>query len=90
MLDIREASPIADYFIITNATSERQLQALVEAVTDLKDDNGRSPRVEGDTTSGWVLVDHGPVVTHIFSAEKRQFYRLEDVWQSARVVVRLQ
>ena len=40
--------------------------------------------------SGWVLVDHGSVVTHIFSAEKRQFYRLEDVWQAARVVVRLQ
>jgi ribosome-associated protein len=62
----------------------------VEAVAEVREDGGPAPRVEGDVESGWVLVDHGSVVTHIFSAEKRQFYRLEDVWQAARVVVRLQ
>lgn len=88
LLDISELSPIADFFVIANGTSERQLRALVEAVSAVKD--GRSPRVEGDPESGWVLVDHGPVITHLFSEEKRSFFRLEDVWRAARVVVRLQ
>lgn len=74
--------------MIASANSERQLHALVEAIGAIKD--GRVPRVEGDPESGWVLVDHGSVITHLFSEEKRAFFRLEDVWRAARVVVRLQ
>lgn len=89
MLDIQEVSPVADYFVIASATSERQLRALVEAVRAV-DADGDKPRLEGDPESGWVLVDHGAVVTHLFSAEKRDFYRIEEVWHTARTVVRLQ
>ncbi|MHB0875557.1 MAG: ribosome silencing factor [Anaerolineae bacterium] len=88
LLDIMELTPIADFFVIANASSDRQLRALMEAVQAIE--NGRSPRVEGDPESGWVLVDHGSVITHLFSADKRSFFRLEDVWRAARVVVRLQ
>lgn len=90
MLDIREASPMADYFVICHAGSERQLNALVEAASAIREDGGPPPRVEGDPASGWVLIDHGGVVTHVFSADKREFYDLENVWKTARTVVRLQ
>ena len=88
MLDIAELSPIADFFVIANATSDRQLRALAEAVGAIKEE--RAPRLEGDPESGWILVDHGAVITHLFSEEKRGFFRLEDVWRAAHVVVRLQ
>jgi len=90
MLDIREASPMADYFVIAHASSERQLNALVEAVSAVREEDGPPPRLEGDPTSGWVLVDHGAVITHVFSASKREYYDLENVWKTARTVVRLQ
>ena len=90
MLDIREASPLADYFVIANGSSDRQTRALVEAVTAVREEGSPRPRVEGDESSGWVLIDHGGVITHVFSAEKREFYDLESVWKSARTVVRLQ
>jgi len=88
LLDISELSPIADYFVIVSGTSERQLRALLEAVQGIE--SGRPPRVEGDPASGWILVDHGSVVTHLFSQERRAFFGLEEVWRAARVIVRLQ
>jgi ribosome-associated protein len=88
LLDITELTPIADFFVIANASSERQLRALMEAVGAVE--AGRPARLEGDPESGWVLVDHGAVITHLFSEEKRAFFRLEEVWRAARVVVRLQ
>ena len=90
MLDIQELSTLADFFVIASATSGRQLRALVEAVQEVRKSNGTPPRVEGDAESGWVLVDHGDVVTHIFSKDRREFYSLEQVWRQARVVVRVQ
>lgn len=90
MLDIQELSLLADFFVIANATSERQLRALVEAVQEINNTAGAHPRVEGDVGSGWVLVDHGGVVTHLFSKEKREYYGLEQVWRQAHVVVRVQ
>jgi ribosome-associated protein len=90
MLDISELSPIADYFVIAGATSARQVRALLEAARDVDTLSARPARVEGEPESGWVLIDHGSVVTHLFSAEKRAFFRLEEVWRAARVVVRLQ
>jgi len=90
VLDIREASPMADYFIITHGTSEPQLRALVEAVMAVREEGAPAPRMEGDEAAGWVLIDHGSVITHIFSAQKREYYDLESVWKSARMVVRLQ
>ena len=90
MLDISELTPLADYFVIANATSERQMRALGEALREITNEKDRAPRVEGEPESGWVLVDHGSVITHLFSAEKRMQYRLEDIWRQAHTVVRLQ
>ncbi len=81
---------MADYFVICHAGSERQINALVEAVSAVREDDGPRPRIEGEASSGWVLVDHGAVISHIFSAAKREYYDLESVWKTARTVVRVQ
>jgi ribosome-associated protein len=90
LLDIQQVSTLADFFVIASATSERQMEALIEALLALRTLQGRSPRLEGDTASGWVLLDYGDVVAHIFSPEKRRHYRLEEIWRSAPVLVRVQ
>lgn len=90
LLDITGISPIADFFVIASANSERQLRSLLEEVSAVSTLSGLKPRVEGELESGWVLVDHGSVITHLFSVDKRAFYQLEEVWRLAKVVVRLQ
>lgn len=46
--------------------------------------------IEGEPSSGWVLLDFGDLVVHLFSPEKRNYYRLEDIWDQARVVMHVQ
>ncbi len=91
MLDVSPISPLADYFVIATATSERQSQALVDALRDeLRQQQVRPLDIEGDRASGWQLMDYGDVIIHLFSLEKRAFYRLEELWKQAHVVVRMQ
>lgn len=92
LLDISKAgSPFADYFVIATASSDRQSQALVDAMQDeLRPQKIRPLHIEGERDSGWQLIDYGDVIVHIFSPEQRAFYRLEDLWHEAHVVVRMQ
>ena len=92
LLDLRAISPIADFFVICSGTSERQIEALERAIVDeLRDHEHVRPRQrEGSAASGWVLLDYGDVVVHIFSASEREFYHLEELWSAAPTVVRVQ
>ena len=92
LLDIRPISLIADYFVVCSASSERQINAIIRDVVDtLRNDAGIRPsRVEGEAASGWVLLDYGDVIVHIFGAEQREFYRLEELWSAAVPLVRMQ
>jgi ribosome-associated protein len=91
MLDIREVSTIADYFVICSAESDRQIRAVVESIDEfVKKQTGVDPRVEGTPDTGWVVLDYGDVVVHVFSEEQREFYRLERLWSQAAPVVVLQ
>ncbi len=92
MLDIRPISLIADYFVVCSAASERQINAVVRDLDDaVRKEHGVRPlRIEGDASSGWVLVDYGDVVVHIFGAEQRDFYKLEELWSAAVPLVRMQ
>jgi ribosome-associated protein len=91
LLDIRDVSILADYFIIASAISERQAQALVEAVHEeiKKAFDARPLHVEGEPASGWILMDYGGVVVHLFAPEVRAYYDLEGLWREGRVVVRM-
>ena len=92
LLDIRQIGSFADYFVVASTASERQMQAVVRDLEQtLRNDDGVRPlRVEGQASSGWVLIDYGDVVVHLFSAEQRGFYRLEELWSAAVPLVRMQ
>jgi ribosome-associated protein len=91
LLDLREVSIVADCFVIASTTSERQARALLENVrSGVSGAFGAKPRhVEGESSSGWVLMDYNSVVVHLFSPNVRKYYDLEGFWRTGRVVVRL-
>jgi ribosome-associated protein len=88
---MQQVSLLADYFILCNAESAPQFRAILEQVrTDATAAGGRCLHVEGEPESGWVLLDYGSVVVHIFDPELRVYYDLEGLWSKARLVVRIQ
>lgn len=84
LLDIRELSVIADYFVICTGSNARQIQAIASSVEDkLSEAHIHAHGREGAATTGWVLLDCGDVIVHIFGPMEREFYRLERLWSSA-------
>lgn len=84
VLNLSEISSFADYFVICSATSERQAQAVAEAIEERLRAAGRRPiSVEGYSTSHWILLDYGEVLFHVFLEESRRFYGLERLWGDA-------
>ena len=90
MLDVHDVTYLADYYILCDGTSTRQIDAVTDALLDdLKKAGSQRAIIEGSSDSGWVLVDFGSVIAHIFSPEKRSYYQLEELWQEAPIVVRM-
>ncbi len=91
MLDLRDVSLIADYFVICSGTSERQIKSISDDIVETlaREERVKPLQKEGRTDSGWVLLDYGSVVVHIFSPEARDFYRLERIWSQAVPVLRI-
>lgn len=86
MLDIHEVSSFTDFFVIGTAQNPRHTSALINAFEkDLANEGIKPLRVEGGTNSGWVLIDFGAVIVHIFQPEDREHYRLEALWSRAGV-----
>ena len=73
LLDIQPVATVADFFVVLSTASERQLSAIVRDIEQsLRNEDGVRPlRIEGKASSGWVLMDFGDVVVHVFSAEQR-------------------
>jgi ribosome-associated protein len=91
LLDLRSVSLLADYFIICSGESERQVKAIVNETTKKVKEEGIKPlHIEGDSSSGWVLLDYGGVIVHVFSPTVRGYYQLEKLWSDASIVVRIQ
>ena len=91
LMDIHELASFADYFVICNGTSDRMLDSLSDAVLETaKKQFGINGRVEGQAREGWLLVDLGDVIVHLFSPEQREYYHLEQLWERAKTLVRLQ
>jgi ribosome-associated protein len=91
LLDMQGVSLLADYFVLCNADSPPQFNAIVDEVQKrAKSAGARCLHVEGKPESGWVLLDYGAIVVHIFDAELRAYYNLEELWKQARLVVRIQ
>ena len=91
MLDTRQACSFADYFVICSGNSTRQIEAIWQEINETLKREGVKPyRSEGDADSGWILLDLGEVVVHIFSPLQRNYYRLDDLWSRAKTVLRIQ
>lgn len=87
IIEIKDISIIADYFIIANGTNSSQVDALVGSVSDKLGRNGFEPkRIEGVRSASWILMDYGDVVVHVFSKEDRLFYNLERIWRDGKTV----
>ncbi len=85
IMDMRETSGLADYFILCTGTSDIQVKAIAESVERrLKDHSREVPwHIEGAEHRQWILMDYVDIVIHIFSPERRAFYDLERLWSDA-------
>lgn len=93
ILDLKALTPIADFFVICTGTSQRQLRALQHAIQENMKQSAakiKSVGIEGTPESGWLLMDFGDVIVHLFEAETRAYYRLEELWAAGRVVAKIQ
>jgi ribosome-associated protein len=91
LLDLSELTTIADYFVICSGGSERQLDAISDAIVEgLRPIGERPIGREGRAASHWVLIDFGAVIVHVFTPPERDFYQLEKHWSEARTVLRVQ
>lgn len=89
ILNVRELSSFADYFIICSGTSDRQVQAIAESIQENLKENGILPLgVEGERIGKWVLMDYEDIIVHIFYEPIREFYDIERLWSDApRMVI---
>ena len=91
MLDIRRICSFADYFVICSGDSNRQIEAIREEISKALKQEGVIPHhSEGTADSGWVLLDLGGVIVHLFSPQQRDYYRLDELWNEATPVIRIQ
>ncbi len=80
-IDLAGKTSFADYMIIANGRSSRQVGAMADHLkTRIKEEGYGSVRVEGQTNGDWILVDAGDVIIHLFRPEVRDFYNLEKIW----------
>lgn len=91
VLDLSALTTLADHFVICSGGSERQLDAIADAVIEgLRAEGVRPIGREGAANSHWILVDFGAVVMHVFAPPERDYYQLERHWAEAKTVLRIQ
>ena len=91
LLDARKVCSFADYFVICSGESERQISAIYDEVGHRLKHEGILPsHHEGTVDSGWLLLDFGNIIVHIFAQFEREYYRLDELWSQAVPVLRIQ
>ncbi len=84
LLDVRGQSIVTDFYLLASAKNIPHLRALAsEALTVLKRETPNPVRVNGVAASGWLVLDSIDLVVHLFLKERREFYRLEELWNDA-------
>lgn len=91
LMDLQNVVSFTDYFVLCNGTTDRMLDALASAAIEkVKEVHGRKGRKEGLPEAGWLVVDFGDVIVHLFAPEQREYYKLEELWHEGKVLLRLQ
>lgn len=84
ILDMREITPLYDFFIITSGSSRRQVHTIAEEIdAALRAVGDQRLSIQGFEASKWVVQDYGDIVVHVFDDETRDYYGLEDLWADA-------
>lgn len=84
--EISRISSIADYLVLASGTSDKQVQAIAEAVKQGLKPFGRHLDIEGLQEGNWVIIDYGDIIFHAFHEDKRRYYNLDDLWSAAPAV----
>jgi len=91
LLDLKGIASFTDYFIICNGTTDRMLNALADTLLkDMRKAFKKKGRKEGEARDGLLIVDYGDLIVHLFSPDQREYYRLEELWNEGKVLLRLQ
>lgn len=91
MIDIQKIASFTDYFVLCTGTSDRMLDALAEATLEsVRTAHHKKGRKQGEAREGWIVVDYGDVVVHLFSPDQRDYYNLEELWEEGKVLLRVQ
>jgi ribosome-associated protein len=91
LLDMRGLCTFADYFVICSGDTHRQIKAVYEEIDRALGKEGIAlRRREGTVDSGWILMDFGDVIIHIFASAEREYYKLERLWSKAIPLIRIQ
>jgi ribosome-associated protein len=91
LMDLHDVADFTDFFIICTGTSDRLLDSLAKSVLDkARDNHKRHGKVEGVASAGWLVIDFGDIIVHIFSRDQRDYYQLEQLWSKGKVLLRLQ
>ena len=91
MLDVHQTSPFTDFFVICSGENERQVRAIARILGDDLGKRGvHAERTEGSAIAGWIILDFGDTIVHVFSEEQRAYYRLEELWSDAQTVLSIQ
>jgi ribosome-associated protein len=88
ILDLRELTPVFDFFVLVSGSSRRQLHAISEEIDRVleKELGDRRLGIEGYEESRWILLDYGDIVVHMFEPETRAYYAIEELWGQAKRV----
>ncbi len=82
-IDIQGKSSIGDYMVVASGRSHRHVAAVTDhLIKALKEAGFGFPRVEGQSSADWVLIDTGDIIVHVFRPEVREFYNIEKMWQT--------
>ena len=91
LLDIKDIASFTDYFVLCTGTSDRMLDALADGTLEgVRTKHHKKGRKQGQSRDGWVVVDYGDVVVHLFSPDQRDYYDLEELWQDGKILLRVQ
>jgi ribosome-associated protein len=91
LLDTSKVCSFADYFVICSGESSRQLKTIYEEIEHSLKREGILPHHhEGELDSGWLLLDYGDAIIHIFAAYERELYQLDELWSEANPLLRIQ
>lgn len=91
LIEVGKVTTLADFFVIASGTSERQINAVSSGVQDrMKELEVVLLHQEGVPADGWILLDYGQVIVHVFAPEQRAYYDLERRWHQAPTLLRIQ